>query len=390
MEEEGDAVEEVDPSVTDTREQRTQKLDGRALMAKLRELRDKRDITDQEAHWLAWLDAADAAAMPRAASPDVEMEGAGVDAAEGDAGPSRSALCVRYLTVTYGKRRAIGRRTESHPGMQHCPTGLRPQLVRLFYHDVDLVNCHPTLFLQVARKMKVDPEELGVLEEYVTDREAVLKRIGDFYGVPAAKCKYSVLRILNGGQPSTWIRDAKCPLNAKELQADLRALVELHKFVQAAFFGMERFQSHVAMLTERLRVERKAALEMAEVRLTNARSAEDKSTAQKAIATAKRRVQPSAIRRTVFSLCVFELEDSILDVIDRSFKRDGWTVASLQFDGCHVEHRVGADLDAAMRWAERAVLRETGYAVQLKEKALFECVEEAEENDVLMGIEDDD
>ena len=390
MEEEGDAVEEVDPSVTDTREQRTQKLDGRVLMAKLRELRDKRDITDQEARWLAWLDAADAAAMPRAASPDIEMEGAGVGAAEGDAGPSRSALFVRYLTVTYGKRRAIGRRTESHPGMQHCPTGLRPQLVRLFYHDVDLVNCHPTLFLQVARKMKVDPEELGVLEEYVTDREAVLKRIGDFYGVPAAKCKYSVLRILNGGQPSTWIRDAKCPLNAKELQADLRALVELHKFVQAAFFGMERFQSHVAMLTERLRVERKAALEMAEVRLTNARSAEDKSTAQKAIATAKRRVQPSAIRRTVFSLCVFELEDSILDVIDRSFKRDGWTVASLQFDGCHVEHRVGADLDAAMRWAERAVLRETGYAVQLKEKALFECVEEAEENDVLMGIEDDD
>ena len=30
-------------------------------------------------------------------------------------------------------------------------------------------------------------------------------------------------------------------------------------------------------------------------------------------------------------------------------------------------------------------------AVQLKEKALFECVEEAEEEyDVLMGIEDDD
>jgi hypothetical protein len=106
---------------------------------------------------------------------------------------------------------------------------------------------------------------------------------------------------------------------------------------------------------------------------------------------AKMRATPPAIRRTVFSLCVFELEDSILDVIDRSLRRDGWTVASLQFDGCHVEHRAGEDLDAAMRRAERAVLSEMGYAVQLKEKALFECVEEAEgENDVLMGIEDDD
>ena len=102
------------------------------------------------------------------------------------------------------------------------------------------------------------------------------------------------------------------------------------------------------------------------------------------------RMLPSAIRRTVFSLCVFELEDSILDVIDRSLKRDGWTVASLQFDGCHVEHRA-ADLDAAMLRAEQAVLSETGYAIQLKEKELFECVgDEAEENDALMGIEDDD
>ena len=393
MDEESKAVEQVDPSLADTREQRTQKLDGQWLMAKLRELRDKRDINDQEERWLAWLDAADAAAMPRAASPDVEMEGVGVGAAEGDPAPSRSALFVRYLTVMYGKRRAIGRRTESHPGMQHCPSGLRPQLVRLFYHDIDIVNCHPTLFLQVARKMKVDPDELKVLEEYVNDREAVLTRIGDFYGVPAAKCKFAVLRILNGGMPSTWVRDAKCSRNTKELQLDLRALMEVHRVVQTAFFGMERFQSHVATLTEKLRVERKAALEMAEVRLTNARSAEDKALAQKAIATAKMRVQPTAIRRTVFSLCVFELEDSILDVIDRSLKHDGWTVASLQFDGCHVEHRVGTDLDAAMRRAERAVLSETGYVVQLKEKALFECVEdeteEAEENDALMGIEDD-
>ena len=132
-------------------------------MAKLRELRDKAELSDQEARWLAWLDAADGAAMPRAESPNAGMARAGVGAPEG------SALFVHHLTVTYGKRRAIGRRTESHPGMQHCPSGLRPQLVRLFYHDVDLVNCHPRLFLQVARKMNVDLEELGVLEEYVNE-----------------------------------------------------------------------------------------------------------------------------------------------------------------------------------------------------------------------------
>eukprot|EP00966_Prymnesium_polylepis_P213666 4948175-Prymnesium_polylepis.1 len=83
--EEGECVVEeedggvVDPSAADTREQRTEKLDGRALAAKLCELRDK-ELTDQETRWLAWLEMADATAMPRAASP------------EADAAPSQPVL----------------------------------------------------------------------------------------------------------------------------------------------------------------------------------------------------------------------------------------------------------------------------------------------------------
>ena len=61
------------------------------------------------------------------------------------------------ITVTYHKRRAIGRRTASYPSMQNCPSGLRPQLVKRYYHDIDMVNCHPVLMLQVALKMKHVP-----------------------------------------------------------------------------------------------------------------------------------------------------------------------------------------------------------------------------------------
>ena len=44
-----------------------------------------------------------------------------------------------------------------------------------------------------------------------------------------------------------------------------------------------------------------------------------------------------------------------------------------------------------MRQAERAVLSETGYSIALKEKELFECVEEGgEDYDALVEMENDD
>ena len=40
-----------------------------------------------------------------------------------------------------------------------------------------------------------------------------------------------------------------------------------------------------------------------------------------------------ACERTMFSHCIFELEDLVLDCIDRKLRELGWTVASLIFDG---------------------------------------------------------
>ena len=85
---------------------------------------------------------------------------------------------------------------------------------------------------------------------------------------------------------------------------------------------------------------------------------------------------------------MFELEDSVLSVADGHFRSKGWTVASLIYDGMHVEHRSSdtrdsqtgrwVQLEAAMREAEAAVQRKLGYTIELKEKPLFEGEEEIE------------
>ena len=76
-------------------------------------------------------------------------------------------------------------------------------------------------------------------------------------------------------------------------------------------------------------------------------------------------------RRSAFAIVTQELQDRVLCEIDRSMKQQGWRVPSLILDGLHVDHRDDADLEAAMRQAERDVLERTSYRIRLLEKPLY-------------------
>ena len=95
---------------------------------------------------------------------------------------------------------------------------------------------------------------------------------------------------------------------------------------------------------------------------------------------ARRKASRTAIERSVFSACMFELEDQVLMEIVKSFEVSRWVVSSFQFDGLHVEHRSTdtvdengrwAQVEATMREAEQAVESKLGYKISLVEKALF-------------------
>ena len=375
-----DAIGAASPLIArDTRDERTEKVDGASLaveLARLRELEqrlaDKGGLAPRDQRWLDFLRTVDAVALPKPRR-------------DGPPPP------VRWYRVVYGKRRAIGRRTASHPSSQHCPSTLRPLLFKHFYHDVDIVSCHPTLLLQVARKMGVAERELAPLAEYVRDsrlhpkeRLPMLVRIGEFYDVPPAKCKYAVLRVLNGGSLMAWIRDAGCTRRNMEEQDDLRQLQRVSQLVRGALFRMPKFQGRIATLTDQVQAAAATKAAQAEALHAAAKTLCQRRAAVETLRRARHKATPIAVERSVFSLCLFELEDMVLGVIDEHFRAAGWTVASLQFDGLQPEHRDGADLEATMRGAEAAVLAKLGYEVALTEKELFEV------SDAVAAMRDDD
>ena len=352
------------PTSISAGETRCEKVDGTALDAELKRLtslKERDSFTERDKRWLDWLLAAHDAAI------------------------AQKGTHIRTINVTYGKsaHRVIGRRTASYPSMQSCPSGLRPLLISFISHDIDIVNCHPTLMLQVAEKMEVPSHEIERLVEYVTHRARVLQRIADHYGIPASKAKFGVLRVLNGGSIAAWVNDVEtgCMRGKDQPQDDLRDLEKVATVVHKAFFAMPQFKDHVAPLRKELKATTSAKVQAAEERLRSATSKNAKERAQKELNNARRKASMTAVERSVFSACIFELEDMVLAEIDKYLQKMEWTVSSLQFDGLHVEHRSTdmctpetgkrTKLEEAIIGAEHAVKKALGYEVKLLEKELY-------------------
>lgn len=67
--------------------------------------------------------------------------------------------------------------------------------------DVDMVNAHPNILLQICQEKDIECE---CLEEYVNNREKILKDIMKTYNVSREDAKLLVIMIMYGGDVKTW------------------------------------------------------------------------------------------------------------------------------------------------------------------------------------------
>ncbi|EKX32326.1 hypothetical protein GUITHDRAFT_148693 [Guillardia theta CCMP2712] len=134
-------------------------------------------------------------------------------------------LCLKnagqkdYLTVTYSKSRNspkhdgkfIGRWfANKWVGLQYMPRCLRHALCgsagsdshKDLWMDLDMVNAHPTLALHLFKLYNLNTK---YLEEYINDRERILREIIEKTDCTRDEAKTLLLKILNGGADKTFI-----------------------------------------------------------------------------------------------------------------------------------------------------------------------------------------
>ena len=108
-----------------------------------------------------------------------------------------SDFCGAIVTYSYAKGCTFGRQFGS--GFQSMNKHQRRLLAHTLYHDLDIVNCYPSILLQIAQRAGIAMPEL---DRYVNDRAVVLQEVADYVGGVHAThslCKTLVIITLHAG-----------------------------------------------------------------------------------------------------------------------------------------------------------------------------------------------
>jgi hypothetical protein len=242
---------------------------------------------------------------------------------------------------------ALGRLTAGASSMQPMPKELRQWLYRGILHDLDFVNAHPTEILGLVKLVRPESweQDAPALTAYVADRNGLLEKIVQWYGLPDRDfAKTAVLVVIYGGELRFWRRKVKCPVSAEK--ADLPELLQLQRdalWARNVIFTESPFASCVAPLKERVR----------SLRRNVGRTEEE-------------------LNRSVFAYIIGHVESMALAAACAVLERHGFVPTSLIYDGCLVTHNPHGDLDAALHEAEAAVEEALGFSgMKLKEADMF-------------------
>jgi len=199
-----------------------------------------------------------------------------------------------------------GRYYGSKGSLETLEKECRGTICKEFYHDIDVVNCHPVLLEQFA-KNKYD-KELPELGKLCMNREEYFKATG----MPREEAKTEIIRILYGGKNTI---DYFIPLS-----------LEVRKF--------SKFLSGLEEYTE----------------LWKYCSKQDNTYG------------------TLLSFILQTEERKCMIVMKETFEKAGWSVDVLAYDGVMIRKREGSNLKDDIVSVETAIMRDVCYELKLVSK----------------------
>ena len=246
---------------------------------------------------------------------------------------------------------------------------VRAALAERYVWDVDMVNCHPTILVQVLENMDIP---CPLLKRYVHDRAACIAEVMDACGVTRDTSKTLFIRLVFGGGVKGWLADHpdvkpdSIPSWVFDFKRELRQTGEL---LMA--------QKETAPLREHMRMRSLRACPGAHKEGDSCSSLSGISKPHR-FATGKSNELASAVAiylQTKERECVQALVETIRDY--------GRTVESIIYDGVHVakdddDGEDGISRELLDKWS-KWIKRKTGLAIKLeckpfcRQPALDDC-----------------
>ena len=98
------------------------------------------------------------------------------------------------VEYTYGKNHTKGRMYALNYGIQKINREIRGCLLDNLYYDLDMINCHPTLLLNICNELNIERTHLI---NYVKNRDKILSEFSERDKIPKSQCKMLFLKALN-------------------------------------------------------------------------------------------------------------------------------------------------------------------------------------------------
>lgn len=224
-------------------------------------------------------------------------------------GDLRGTFTAEYkLSNTPIGRLGFGRVYGTRGSMERLEKEIRGTLCKEFYHDIDVVNCHPVLLVQFAKRYyNMDLPEVA---KYCENREEYLSKISDC----RETAKTDVIKIMYGGKNS--------------------------------YDVLEPFCNEVNQFTLTVMSDKKYSDLLREV--------------------AK---EGGNVGGSFLSYVLQTEERRVMMAIRKSFIHNNWSVDVLSYDGVQPRRQNGKVITSDLLFdAQQAILTDTGYSVKLIEK----------------------
>ena len=132
---------------------------------------------------------------------------------------NEKAQLIKYRTmkntIIYKKKCCYGRTfCRWSAGLQTLRKEIRHTLSKDYYTDIDIVNCHPVLLLQILKINNYT--NIRYLTKYVENRSICLDKVIAKYNVSRDDAKLLFIRLMYGGSFKKWAEDLKL-YNVEEL-----------------------------------------------------------------------------------------------------------------------------------------------------------------------------
>ena len=120
---------------------------------------------------------------------------------------------------------------------------MRRFLIGKWCHDIDIVNCIPTILIQIAEEDGVPLRYRETLGYYIMHRQECLEEIMEHHGCSKEDAKDAVIRTYNGGTFKKWAEDCYITLNASEPAPFLEDLNEEIKGMKAHMLALPKYKT---------------------------------------------------------------------------------------------------------------------------------------------------